>query len=462
MESWQIRPTLNSQGPYSGLITVTKNTDWKEKYQDAIKEIESKETEWLSLEDLLRKAVGRLSIAGRGHDTNLDKQLTLIQKLSRKKKDQELSDALEQLSNIVASLDSDDQPPPKENQDGDTVSVLKTLLTKLSVIEGLPSSFDNIQADINEGITEDQWRGVLDEVAACISQTLARLGDDKRELENIIVRIIEQISGLSQFISENREDNRSDQKDSLSLQQLMHKRVAKIEENLNSAEDIDQLTAVVTTNIHLIREGVESFVERVKSRHEAVEIRNEKLSSQVSAMEKETSRLQEKLNESSKKLLHDALTGVGSRLAYDEQIVQELARSSRYGSSLCYAILDIDHFKKINDKFGHNAGDKALKIVASLMTKQVRKSDYLFRIGGEEFVLLVTNTELSNAEALVDKIRTSVSETEFHFKQERINLTLSAGVTTAKDNDEVHSIYERADSALYRAKNSGRNCQFVG
>lgn len=94
--------------------------------------------------------------------------------------------------------------------------------------------------------------------------------------------------------------------------------------------------------------------------------------------------------------------------------------------------------------------------------RQIRKSDYVYRIGGEEFVLLVTNTELSSAETLVQKIRKSVAESGFHFKQEQVNLTLSAGITEALDDDEVQTIYERADLALYRTKNSGRNCQIVG
>lgn len=178
-------------------------------------------------------------------------------------------------------------------------------------------------------------------------------------------------------------------------------------------------------------------------------------------MEKESEELQQKLTENREKLLYDSLTGVHSRLAYDEQIEQEIARWKRYGSSFSYAILDIDHFKKINDKYGHSAGDKALKIIAKMMKQEIRKSDFIFRIGGEEFVLLLTNTDVSKAEILVEKLRKAVNASDFHFNQERVTLSLSAGLTETRDEDDVESIYERADSALYRAKNSGRNCQIV-
>ena len=161
------------------------------------------------------------------------------------------------------------------------------------------------------------------------------------------------------------------------------------------------------------------------------------------------------------KLLYDALTGVYSRMAYDERIAQELARWTRYQTPFSYVILDIDHFKRVNDNYGHNAGDKALKLVAQMMLKYVRQSDYVFRIDGEEFVLLLTSISVDNAATMVEKMRAGIAASSFHFKGEPINLTLSAGITETRINDDVEVIYERADKALYKAKNSGRNCQFL-
>jgi diguanylate cyclase len=148
-------------------------------------------------------------------------------------------------------------------------------------------------------------------------------------------------------------------------------------------------------------------------------------------------------------------------MAYDERIQQELARWTRYETPFSYVILDIDFFKRINDNYGHNAGDKALKIVAQLMTTYVRQSDYVFRIGGEEFVLLLTNTAQDNANKLVEKMRAGIAASSFHFKGEPVTLTLSAGITETRKGDNVESIYERADKALYKAKHSGRDCQFI-
>lgn len=564
------------------VLAVKKTTDWKTKYQDAIAELEVKESEWKSLDEILRKTIGRLSIAGRGHDSKLDDQLKLIQKLSRQKKDDRLLDAIEKLAQIISSLDNADDAPD-ENQNADAASVLSELLRKLklnpdqqsdlrgigsdllksiaknqginkvnqqlarltalindsctaaspddlgteivyqlvrlldidengrqqiekrcqssksvtdrelkilakiinaqintngtegksinaaissllvrlSEVEHAPISTSNIQARLDGEIKGDQWQEILEDIATTIAQTLDQLSDEKHQLEDLIVNITGHFSDLTQFIAESYDDHLSEHQEILSLQQLMQEGVTKIEENVNSAQDISLLKSIVTTNIRLTRDGVKSFIGRAKSRHDTIEDRNAKLTKQISTMKKETSRLKKRLKENSQKLLHDALTGLGSRLAYDERIAQELARSNRYGSTFIYAILDIDRFKRINDKYGHSAGDKALKIIAQIMRKQIRKTDHIFRVGGEEFVILITNTKLSSAEDLVRKIRKAVTDSGFHFRQERVELTLSAGITKSQSGDKVVAIYERADSALYRAKESGRNCQFV-
>ncbi len=174
-------------------------------------------------------------------------------------------------------------------------------------------------------------------------------------------------------------------------------------------------------------------------------------------MEMESSELQQKLSENRQKLMFDTLTGVRSRLSYDEILEQELTRWSRYRETFSFALLDIDHFKAVNDQFGHNAGDKALQTVAKMMSKHIRKTDFLFRIGGEEFVLLLPKTTLQNAQPLVEKIRASVGSSSFHFKQQRVDISLSAGLTAITSEDSAESIYERADKALYEAKNSGRD-----
>ena len=570
---------------------MNPDKDWKDKYKTLIDELETREAHWANIESILRKAIGRLSIAGRGLDTRLDEHLKEIQKLSRNHQDEKLALALEKLDRIVSVIDDTTQPAQKpqkaepvkaldttslllellqsikfrkeqrprlkticsdllqalargknranikrhiqalstlinenfseqnlentadnillelialldldesaqkkiqnkfsDNQsftqqelsalakiinsqlstgqqtgvDGASISdVLTTLLERLTVVQGVGDSASLLQSRVLDGIEENEWSDTLNEIVASITDTLKRLNEEKHELEGFIWNVTEQLGQITEVISADSEDHLLDQEDRQSLHDLMQESVITIKSKFDSVDNILQLKSEVTHNIDLIRSGVEEFMVSANTRQQAIEERNHDLLEKISSMEKETETLQKTLTENRKKLLFDSLTGVGSRLAYDEHFEQEMARWKRYGTTFSYAILDIDHFKNINDRHGHSAGDKALKIAAKMMLSQIRKADSIYRIGGEEFVLLLPNTKIQQAEPLVNKLRESIANSDIHFKQERVLLTLSAGLTEPRENDDINSLYERADSALYRAKNSGRNCQFV-
>ena len=156
----------------------------------------------------------------------------------------------------------------------------------------------------------------------------------------------------------------------------------------------------------------------------------------------------------------DALSGIYNRSYFDQQMRSELKRSRREQRSLALVLLDIDHFKQINDKHGHLAGDQAIKFVAQLIRQQLKRpADKLCRYGGEEFALILPNTTLAGAQQLAEQIRLQLSQSTFTISEHRFNLSVSAGCYAAvpgtqSDNDEFIAL---ADLALYRAKAAGRN-----
>lgn len=339
--------------------------------------------------------------------------------------------------------------------------VMTTLLERLAIVQGANGAAQDIQTRVHQGVEAEQWPATLSEIVNSISDSLRTMEHEKRELEEFIVNVTEQLGEITQVISEGHQDHQSDHEDAQSLHKFVQQGMSLIQKNFHSNNDLRELKTEISKNIDEIRGGVDDFVDRFNLRHEATEERNIKLTKQLSQMEQETQELQDMLKENRTKLMYDALTGVYSRMAYDERIMQEMSRWSRYQTNFSYAILDIDHFKRINDTYGHNAGDKALKIVAQMMQNYVRQSDYVFRIGGEEFVLLLCSTEASAAASMVEKMRRAIKDSCFHFKGAPISLTLSAGITETRSGDDVESIYERADKALYKAKNAGRDCQFI-
>ena len=155
--------------------------------------------------------------------------------------------------------------------------------------------------------------------------------------------------------------------------------------------------------------------------------------------------------------LTDALTGVGSRRLLEDKLETECARSKRYKRPFSVAILDLDNFKTINDVFGHATGDDALKKLAECMKSQKRIPDILARYGGDEFVILMPETEASDALIFMERILSKVQQIEV---QENVSMTISCGIAQSMPDfsDSSSDMTRRADLALYEAKSAGRNC----
>lgn len=150
----------------------------------------------------------------------------------------------------------------------------------------------------------------------------------------------------------------------------------------------------------------------------------------------------------------DSLTGIYNRNVFNEELYSEITRSQRYGYEFSLLVFDIDFFKQINDTYGHDVGDRVLCKMCDLVGATVRKSDLFCRIGGEEFVIIATETDLDNAAILAEKIRSTVEAFDFGLSKQ---LTISIGVTSWRISDNKDTIFKRADAALYASKSNGRN-----
>jgi len=153
----------------------------------------------------------------------------------------------------------------------------------------------------------------------------------------------------------------------------------------------------------------------------------------------------------------DGLTQVFNRRYFEETLEREVSRCRRYERNLSLVLLDLDLFKKVNDCFGHLAGDAVLKGVASTIRARVRREDVLARFGGEEFAVILPEIDLEGACTLAEKARALIEETEFRFDGQRVPVTLSAGVASLGRRDDAGGLISRVDERLYEAKNTGRN-----
>jgi diguanylate cyclase (GGDEF)-like protein len=155
--------------------------------------------------------------------------------------------------------------------------------------------------------------------------------------------------------------------------------------------------------------------------------------------------------------LKDPLTGVNNRASFENTLRRETDLAHRHGTSLSMILMDIDNFQDINDRFGHLIGDCVLREVAQCAAGCVRSSDMVFRYGGEEFAIILSNTEIHGAELLAERIRRTVQRLCCNYGETSITVTASMGVATLVENDVDQGLLQRADRALYQAKGNGRN-----
>ncbi len=155
--------------------------------------------------------------------------------------------------------------------------------------------------------------------------------------------------------------------------------------------------------------------------------------------------------------IRDGLTGIFNRRYYLELAEKELARAKRYKRSLSIILFDVDHFKDINDSFGHAAGDEALKELIKTSLEQVRDIDFIGRVGGEEFAITLAETDLKGAVHVAERLRKSVESAKIQIPEGTISATISIGVAEWSGKEELTKLLARSDKMLYAAKNAGRN-----
>lgn len=167
--------------------------------------------------------------------------------------------------------------------------------------------------------------------------------------------------------------------------------------------------------------------------------------------------LRAKENELLERATTDFLTGVSNKQAFDEFASAEIKRSRRYNIPTCLVLLDLDHFKKVNDTFGHSVGDRVLTEIGILLKRMTRQHDLIARIGGEEFGLLLTHTDIESGHAVAEAFRREIQNLEIKHAAINLSVTSSFGVAELRESDTLESLLERADIHLYKAKDKGRN-----
>ena len=215
-----------------------------------------------------------------------------------------------------------------------------------------------------------------------------------------------------------------------------------------SMEEIQAASTI--EDIMTLKDGIIEEIGKVR-------VSSQSLKLELNAYKKTTQSLSSKLEQTEAKALVDSLTNVLNRSAYNMKITQMMREFSSSKDFFCLLVIDIDHFKKFNDTYGHKAGDRVLRSVAASIQDSLRASDLVFRYGGEEFVVILNSIQENVAFKLAEKIRKNVEKEYFIDKEKKLKVTTSLGIACVKEGESEAELFERADKAMYVAKRKGRN-----
>ncbi|MDH1574938.1 MULTISPECIES: GGDEF domain-containing protein [Pseudomonas] len=344
--------------------------------------------------------------------------------------------------------------PPYSQVAAHIEQTLIGLLDDLSLPERHKAQALEMRERVARGLNWYELIPVLDDLAVLM---LAITDSGQHEFETYLQQLNERLESFQSHLHEASAGHADNSSAARELDSQLREQVDGLQSSVQGAVDVDSLKHILENRLEGLLVTMDEHQHERDRREQELAGRLQGLAERVANMEQEALGYREHLEETRQKALIDPLTGLPNRAAWSEQVEREMQAWQENGGHLAMAILDLDHFKRINDSYGHLAGDKVLKIVADQLRKRLRPRDFIARFGGEEFVLLLAQTSPTVAAQVAEVLRAAIEACPFHFKGERVVITASIGLSAFRSGERGDQVLKRADAALYRAKDLGRN-----
>jgi diguanylate cyclase len=340
--------------------------------------------------------------------------------------------------------------------------VSKQLLLLLEGIE-IPSIFDQqaqtakqLLATANTQSTAT-FEVILEKSFKLLLKIKQHNQSEQQDIDKFLSHITEQLATLDASIMGASTAAQKSAENRDRLDQSVSEQMQQLQLSSTNATKLEPLKGIISSRLASITKEIQEHTQKEAVERQKTQQQLDDLVNKIKDMESESCELKSKLKIANNQALRDTLTGLPNRNAYNERLENEMARWKRYHTPLSLIIWDIDRFKNINDNYGHKAGDKVLLLIAKQLTEHSRSTDFISRFGGEEFTMLLPNTDSQSALILANQLRQTIEKTGFNASGASVDITISCGVTEFILNDTDETAFERADKALYQAKEQGRN-----
>jgi diguanylate cyclase len=484
-------------------------TDWKARAQTLTDELNEVARRGRETEQVLRQAISRLCVAVTGLDPSLDSRLSQLRDAARRGGD--LAAVETELTRLADAVLHGGEARPVElmhrllgrlklpaaqlrrarelwneattGSGGAKIDALAELLSSGTQVEPdaaalagtanqrLLSMLSQTQwpdaiADEIEGFRErlagdaptDAWLGVVEELTALVAKTVSESHEQIRAAEEFLADLTDRLRELDAHMQRGSALRDESLAGGRELDRVVRGQVRDIEVTVQEATELDQLRTDIGQHLSVIETRMADHLASEEARHREASETERALRERLGQVEKEADNLRQEIALVQERALVDAVTELPNRAAWDDRLRQEHARWRRFGAPLSLAVFDVDNFKSINDRFGHAAGDKALRIIASALRSRLRQTDFIARYGGEEFAVLLIGAGKAGALKVAEEMRLAVSRAGLHTRTRPVEITISCGISEFQGDDSAEAVFERADAALYEAKRGGKNC----
>jgi diguanylate cyclase len=454
---------------------VNDNADWKEKYRDSLREMEVEESRWRQIEQALRRLVGRLCAAGMGMNPQLDEELVVLAAANRRGAPaEELERLAGSLTAAIIAVDAvspvvqtaSAAPPPlhtaaaRASGDPNAVRWNSTCAAVGVVLECLKSenaggAVEQLLGELPNAADDARLADIVGRAADLVRERCETFAQERVKSASVLSQVTERLGEMAIYLNETGSATRTGFEDTASFNDEVISQVRELTGEARGATELAALQSLVSTRLETVSRQISDFRAREAARQREQSGRTERMHARIADLEREAQDLYRKLDHEKHGARLDPLTRVANRKSFDERFAREI--ESRTNNPSAMLLWDIDDFKVINDSYGHRAGDRVLQTVANCFASGLRTEDFIARIGGEEFVILLSGLEPALALRIADELRAAIEALRFHFRGTPVRVTASCGITELRRGDAPGAAFDRADAALYRAKREGKN-----
>lgn len=451
------------------LLPVPDTPDWKQKYRDSLQEAEAEEKRWRQVEQALRRLVGRLCAAGMGVNPQLDDELVALAAANRRNAPaEELEGLAASLTTVIVAVDAVSpiapvavapaSPAPARAQRWDEAcSAVGVILQGLKESRPDEARPDQLLAELSQVASDAQLALIVSEIADLTRHWWESFSQERLKSAAVLSEVTERLGEMTLYLTESGASARVGFDDTVNLNDSVISQVREISAEVSGARELGALQSLVSARLDKVSRQMSEFRAREDARQQEQAGRTAHMHARIADLERESQELYRKLDREKHGARLDPLTRLANRKSFDERFAEEIARRMHDDMSVAMLLWDIDDFKAINDSYGHRAGDRVLQTVANSFVSGLRAEDFVARIGGEEFVVLLTGLGPEVAFKIANELRSSVESLRFHFRGIPVRVTVSCGITELRSGEAPGSAFDRADAALYRAKREGKN-----